>query len=148
VDVTTDWFWEGNVADALARDLETKGWTIEHKANTHTREAGVDIEASKEGLLLLVEVKGFPSTEYRDPRRAGEQKRTNPTSQAEKWYSHAILKALRLQGKHPNARVALAFPDFPRYRTLFDETELGLAKLGLAILFVNSTGYVCEWGLN
>ena len=77
-------------------------------------------------------------TQYRDPRRADEQKRTNPTNQAQHWYSHALLKALRLQTAYPQAKVALAFPDFPRYRTLFDETKLSLAKLGIAVLLVNA----------
>ncbi|MDP9162096.1 MAG: hypothetical protein M3O09_17960 [Acidobacteriota bacterium] len=97
--------------------------------------------------MLLVEVKGYPSTQYRDPRRSSEQKRTNPTNQAQHWYSHALLKALRLQTDHPDAKVALAFPDFPRYRTLLNETKLGLEKLGVAVLFVTLAGEVREWGL-
>lgn len=148
VDVTTDWFWEGNVVNALAESLAEKGWRIESKANTRTKEQGVDISASREGRTLFVEVKGYPSTTYRDPRLAGERKSTNPTNQAEKWYSHALLKAVRLQTKYPRASVALAFPDFPRYQTLFDETKLGLEKLGVAVLFVNAAGEVREWRLD
>ena len=66
-----------------------------------------------------MKAKGFPSTVYRDPRRAHERP-TNPTNQAQQWYSHALLKAMRLQAKHPEALVAMAFPDFPRYRALFE----------------------------
>jgi hypothetical protein len=95
-----------------------------------------------------VEAKGYPSKSYRDPNRASENKPTNPTNQAHQWYDHALLKVLRLQTAHPEARVALAFPDFPRYRALFGETKLGLAKLGLAVLFVDAEGQVSEWGLN
>jgi Holliday junction resolvase-like predicted endonuclease len=148
VDVTTDWFWEGNVVNALAHHLAAKGWKIESQANTHSRERGVDLQASKQGIILLVEAKGYPSKSYRDPRRANEQKSTNPINQAEKWYSHAVLKALRLQTSHPETKVALAFPDFPRYRVLFDETKLGLAKLGIAVLLVNADSEVWEWGLD
>jgi Holliday junction resolvase-like predicted endonuclease len=147
MDVTADWFWEGNVVDAIARNLQDKGWIIEKKTNTLTKERGVDIQASKQGRMLLVEVKGYPSKSYRDPRRAAEQKRTNPTNQAQQWYSHALLKAVRLQTKHPDATVALAFPDFPRYQTLLRETRLGLEKLGVAVLFVNMSGDVRDWGL-
>jgi Holliday junction resolvase-like predicted endonuclease len=147
VDVTTDWFWEGNVVNALVHHLAAKGWKIESQANTHSRERGVDLLASKQGIILLVEAKGYPSKSYRDPRRANEQKSTNPINQAEKWYSHAVLKALRLQTSNPEAKVALAFPDFPRYRALFDETKLGLAKLGIAVLLVNADSEVREWGL-
>jgi hypothetical protein len=58
------------------------------------------------------------------------------------------LKVLRLQTTHPNAIVALAFPDFPRYRDLFEETRSGLEKLDLAFLFVKKNGDVEEWGLD
>jgi hypothetical protein len=148
VDVTTDWFWEGNVVNALAHSLAGKGWKIESQADTRSKERGVDLRASREGRILLVEAKGYPSTTYRDPLRADEKKPTNPTNQAHKWYSHALLKVLQLQTEYPQAKVALAFPDFPRYETLFRETKLGLEKLGVAVLMVNSSGQVREWGLD
>jgi hypothetical protein len=148
LDVTADWFWEGNVVDVVAHSLAGKGWKIESQANTRSKERGFDLCASKAGTVLMVEAKGYPSTFYRDPLRAGEQKPTNPTNQAEKWFSHALLKVLRLQTAHPQAKVALAFPDFSRYQTLFGETKLGLAKLGLAVLFVNSSGQLSAWGLD
>lgn len=141
-----DWFWEGNVVDALALHLEKEGWTITHKANTHSKERGIDLETKKDNLRLLIEAKGYPSTGYRDPRRAGETKRTNPTNQAQHWYSHALLKAMRLQTMHPDASVALAFPDFPRYHTLFEETKSGLEKLGVGMFIVGLDGNVWEWG--
>jgi hypothetical protein len=148
VDVTTDWFWEGNVVNALAHCLAGKGWKIEGQADTNSKERGVDLRASRDGRTLLVEPMGYPSTTYRDPRRADERKPTNPTNQAQQWYSHALLKVLRLQTAYPQAKVALAFPDFPRYETLFRETKLGLEKLGIAVLFVDSLGQVREWGLD
>ncbi len=115
VDVTQDWFWEGNVVAALASYLSSTGWSVGRIANTHSKEQGIDLRATRNGIELLVEAKGYPSTLYRDPRRAGESKPTNPTNQAQQWYSHALLKGMRLQTKHPGAKVALAFADFPRY---------------------------------
>jgi hypothetical protein len=147
MDVTTDWFWEGNVVEALALFLAGEGWQIVSKANTHSKERGVDIHATRVNATLLVEAKGYPSKDYRDPRRAGQTKHTNPTSQAQQWYSHALLKALRLQTEYPSATVALAFPDFPRYRALFEETQIGLTKLGVALLTVQENGEVRKWGL-
>jgi len=148
VDVTTDWFWEGNVVNALAHSLAGKGWKIESQADTRSKERGVDLRASRTGRILLVEAKGYPSTTYRDPLRADEKKPTNPTNQGQKWYSHALLKVLQLQTAYPQAKVALAFPDFPRYEALFRETKPGLEKLGIAVLMVNSSGEVREWGLD
>jgi len=144
VNVQTDWFWEGNVVNALERALTENGWRIESKADTQSKQQGVDLLASKEDRKLFVEAKGYPSKEYRDPRRAGERKPTNPTNQAQQWYSHALLKALRLQTKHPDATIALAFPDFPRYRALFDETQDSLHRWGIVVLFVDSVGKVRE----
>jgi hypothetical protein len=148
MDFTSDWFWEGNVVEAIARALVEEGWTIIGKADTHSKERGVDIHAARNGRYLLVEAKGYPSKSYRDPRRAGEVKPTNPTSQAQQWYSHALLKVMRLQNKHPDAAVALGFPDFPRYRALFKETYCGLAKLGVGMLAVQANGCVETWGLH
>ena len=93
MDVTADWYWEGNVVDAIARHLESDGWSVVTKADTHTKGRGVDIHAIKNGKVLLVEAKGYPSKNYRDPRRTAETKPTNPTSLAQQWYSHALLKA-------------------------------------------------------
>jgi Holliday junction resolvase-like predicted endonuclease len=145
--VTTAWYWEGNVVDAIARFLVEHNWTIISKANTHTKERGVDLHAIRTGKELLVEVKGFPSTQYRDPQRANERKSTKPTTQAHHWYSHALLKVVRLQTKYPDAIVALGFPDFPRYRSLFEETRIGLRKLNVAYLTVDKDGSVGTWGL-
>ncbi len=97
MDVTTDWFWEGNVVNARAHSLSLKGWIIDSQADTHSKERGVDLRASSEGRILLVEAKGYPSTSYRDPSRADEKKPTNPTNQAQQWYSHALLKVLWLK---------------------------------------------------
>lgn len=118
------------------------------KADTHSKERGVDIQARRDGQTLLLEAKGYPSKNYRDPRRAGEVKATSPTNQAQQWYSHALLKVMRLQTKYPEAVVALGLPEFPRYRVLFEETRGDLARLGVALLTVHADGTVTTWGLN
>lgn len=147
MDVTKDWYWEGNVVETLAKHLEAQGWTILTKANTHSKERGVDIHAERKGRMLLIEAKGYPSKFYRNPERASETKPTNPTNQAQQWYSHALLKVMRLQTKYPEAIVALAFPDFPRYRALFEETRGGLEKLGVALMLAREDGQVDLWGV-
>jgi hypothetical protein len=55
---------------------------------------------------------------------------------------------MRLQTKHPHALVALGFPNFPRYRALFEETRGGLLKLGVAMMTVCADGHVETWGLH
>ena len=147
MDATTDWYWEGNAAAAISNFLIADKWHIVSAANTHTKEQGIDIHATKGGATLLVEAKGYPSVYYRDPARAAKRKRTNPTNQAQHWYSHALLKVMRLQTKYPDASVAFGLPDFPRYRALFEETPPGLAKIGAVVLFVSHDGNVGAWGL-
>jgi hypothetical protein len=147
MDVTNDWFWEGNVVDAVERHLLETGWNIDGRADTLSKERGVDLAASQAGKRVLIEVKGYPSKQYRDPRRASEVKPTNPANQAQQWFSHALLKAMRLQTSDPSAAVALAFPDFPRYRALFNQTRSGFEKLRLAMIFVLEDGSVESWGL-
>ena len=64
----------------------------------------------------------------RDPKglyrkaRAGEVKRTSPSTQAVHWYSQAVLAAMRLRGKEPQWRSVIALPDFSRYRDLHADT--------------------------
>ena len=142
---TKDWFWEGNVAVGIAKYLSYEGWSLDNIANTFSKERGIDIRASKDGQILLMEVKGYPSSSYRDPKRSGEKKPTAPSLQAQHWYSHALLKALRLQTAHPDALVAIGLPNFPRYQKLFEETKTGLNKLGIALLSLSEDGAVENW---
>ena len=147
MDTTFYWYWEGNVVNALARHLEARGWRIDALADTRSKARGVDIRATLGARNLLVEVKGYPSKEYRDPTRALETKRTQPSTQAQQWYSHALLAALRMQTKNPNSKIALAFADFPRFRTLFAETSTGLQRLNIGVMMVSEMGEVWEWGM-
>lgn len=98
--------------------------------------------ASRAGRSLLVEVKGFPSIGYRDPRRAGEVKRTNPTLQAKHWFADALLKVVRMQNANPRAEVAMCLPTSPRYDSLVAETFRALQRSGIGVFFVNPSGEV------
>ena len=142
MDVTTDWFWEGNVVERLAAFLKTEGWDVGRLADTRSKARGIDIEALRDGRMLLIEAKGYPSRTYRDPKRANEVKRTAPTIQAALWYSQALMKSIQMQNKHPSALVAMAFPMFPRYRALFEESKTALEKLGIMVFFVCEDGTV------
>jgi hypothetical protein len=141
-DIPTDWFWEGHVQDVMVAYLRRDGWTITAESDTANRVQGDDIAAVRGGRRLIVEVKGYPSVKYRDPRRAGEVKRTNPTLQAKHWFADALLKMVRLRGKRPDVAPAMAFPDAPRYRSLLEETREPLRQLGIGLYFVTPDGRV------
>lgn len=140
--VTDDWFYEDQVAQTLASHLRKEGWSIGPVLSAKLKERGVDITADRDGQSLLVEVKGYPSQYYRDEARRDEVKRTNPVNQAQHWFSDALLKVMRLQARAPKALVAMAFPDFHRYRSLYDEVGASLATLRITVFFVDESGIV------
>lgn len=137
-----EWFWEGNVQSMVVRHLASWGAALRSVADTASKARGTDVVAALDGQLLHIEVKGWPSSIYADPRRAAEVKRTQPTVQARHWYAEAVLSALRLRNKHPIDRVVIAFPDFARYRNLAAETLATLAMVGIEIWFVSESGEV------
>lgn len=103
--VTKPWYWEGNVVSAVVTQLQSDAWTINATANTATRQKGADIMAVREGDVLVVEVKGYPSAVYEGGERAGQPKPTNPATQARHWlrrrsiHGHgAAVAAARRQG--------------------------------------------------
>lgn len=144
---TQDWFWEGNVCHSLARHLVTKGWTLLSMADTKTRQQGVDLHLQMGGRELVIEAKGYPSDQYRDPSKRGQKKPTNPSMQAGHWYAHALLKAICLQKDYPHAQVAMAFPDYSKYRALYDKTRHVLDAAKIAVLFIVETGEVEAFSL-
>jgi hypothetical protein len=137
-----EWFWEGNVQAMLCTWLVSSDWHLDRVMNTATKERGTDIEATGPAGRLHVEVKGYPSKSYADPRRAGEVKPTKPALQAKHWFADALLKTVRLRDAHPDEHIAMAFPDFPRYRSLLDDTRRGLTALRIGVFLVTSDGSV------
>jgi len=141
-DPSGEWHTEANVQASLVTALAADGWRILSVANTATKEHGIDVIASRDGQTVGVEVKGYPSRGYADPARAGEVKRTSPSTQAGHWYSQAVLAAMRLRSKGPDWRSVIALPDFPRYRDLHTETAGSLAAAQIEVWWVDQAGAV------
>jgi hypothetical protein len=127
---TRPWHWEGHVQDMLRRHLVAGGWTVKSAANTESREPGIDLVATKDGRWLAIEVKGYPTNVYDHGAKRGQPKPTQPTNQARQWFSHALLAAMLLRHKRPDAEIALCFPDFQTYRTLASRTRRSFVLLG------------------
>jgi Holliday junction resolvase-like predicted endonuclease len=136
------WHTEASVQAAVVTWLVGQGWSILSVADTATREHGVDVVATRGGERVGIEVKGFPSRSYADPRRAAEAKRTQPSTQAGHWYAQAVLAAMRLRGRSPEMRSVIALPDFPRYRSLHEETRRSLEDLSIEVWWVEGSGAV------
>lgn len=140
--MSTDWFWEGNVQEALAAHLRADGWDVTQLADTASRARGIDVLAAKDGRTLAVEVKGYPSTTYARGAEQGMPKRTNPTNQAPKWFSQALVKAINSTDGNGDPEVAIAFPDHPRFRSLIERSEWALRRLRVGVYLVKDDGVV------
>ena len=139
------WPWEGAVQQVFADVLLHHGWQIESLANTATKAPGIDVLAHKQDRSLGAEVKGYPSTAYEDPARAGETKRSSPGGQARNWYAKGVLAALMLREAQPRRESLLVLPDEPRYRALFAATRTPLAGAEVHVLLLSNNGdIVCE----
>ncbi len=134
------WPWEGAVQAVFARHLRDHAWQITGAADTATRERGVDLLAVKGVRRLGAEVKGWPSTGYADPRRAGVVKPTSPGSQAGHWFAQALLKAVMLLDTHPGHESLVVLPEHARYRDLAARTRTGRAAAGLHVVLVAEDG--------
>lgn len=138
----SDWFWEGHVQARVADHLRDVGWIILAEADTVSRQTGIDLVAERENERLNVEVKGWPSTTYRRGPKAGEPKPTRPSTQARHWFAGALLTATVLRDARSADRIAMAFPDFARYRDLLRRTANSLSALRIEALLVDETGVV------
>lgn len=137
-----DWPWEGAVQSVFAAALCARGWRIDSTADTATKARGIDITASTASRRLGAEVKGWPSDVYADVRRAGEVKRTRPSTQARHWFSQALFAAMMLRDSHPDFESLVVLPDNERYRDLAGRTRTGRAAAGIHVVFVRPDGSV------
>jgi hypothetical protein len=136
------WFWEGSVQATLADHLVAQGWRIVSQADTATQERGIDLEVSRDGTTLAIEVKGWPKTTYQRGPKKGQPKSTQPTLQAKHWFADAFFSLVRLHSKRPEIALAMALPDYPRYRSLLDGTRWAFAQLGFGLFLVREDGSV------
>jgi hypothetical protein len=130
------------VQDVFAQFLARQGWTITSMADTASKARGVDVLAVKDERRLAAEVKGWPSTTYSDPARAGETKPTQPTLQAGHWFAGALSKALMVLDSHPGSETLVVLPDYPRYRDLAARTRTGRGRADVHVVLVAEDGQV------
>lgn len=108
IDDERPWYWEGNVQATIVRFLVEQGWSITRVANTATREAGKDIEASRAAEALWVTVKGFPQG----------TERTTPSTQARIWFQAALLDVILWREESRTVSIAVGVPRRATYQNL------------------------------
>lgn len=136
------WPWEGCVQGVFVTVLLQHGWEIESVADAARKEHGIDVVAKKADRSLGAEVKGYPSTGYEDPSRAGETKRGSSSTQARSWYAKGVLAALMLREAQPERESLLVLPNELRYRHLFDATRTGLAAAQVHVALLREDGHI------
>jgi Holliday junction resolvase-like predicted endonuclease len=138
------WFREAHVQKALVDALSDRGWQVHVARNTDKREPGIDVIAQRNGQMLGVEVKGYPTTGYADPRRAAEKKKARPEGQAWNWYSKAILAAMMLRSRHPDWVSAVVLPVTSRYTELYQATKGSLSAAKIQVWWIDPSGELLE----
>ena len=130
------WYWEGHVQSAAVAYLAGRGARIISVADTANRQHGKDIVAENDKGRLWVSVKGYPQ---------GTAK-THPSAQTGIWFSQGMFDIVAYRSEDPDVQLALALPDFPRYRTLAERVRWLLPVVPFGILWVGEDGGVTEDG--
>ncbi|SHN74244.1 DUF7662 domain-containing protein [Cryptosporangium aurantiacum] len=126
---------EAAVQAHLVAHLTRSGWEIQRVADTAdsaATERGIDVVARQGHCTWAIEVKG-------SPRRSGT---AAPGEQARHGYAAALLKAVLVRDAYPGYRVAIALPDVPSYRSLFERSRRSLDDLAVTMFFVTAGGHV------
>jgi hypothetical protein len=127
-----NWFWEGNVQAVVVRHIAARGYLVRSVADTATKQRGKDIIAEKDGKPLWVSVKGYPKG----------TKRTRPATQASHWFKQVIFDVIEYRGENRESELAVALPDYPRYRTLAERITWFQAAANFAYFWVQENGEV------
>jgi hypothetical protein len=126
--LATDPLSEAEMKRALVTWLRATGWTVDGVA--WAKSHGVDIDASRNGERLLIEVKG---------RGSRPEMRVN--------YFLGALGELLQRMDDPSAEYAVGLPELPQFRGLWMRLpDLAKRRLKLIALFVNELGEVAVAG--
>ena len=141
-----EWFEETNVSRKIRDFLMEKGYEIS-KFSEDKREKGHDIEAEKDGLKVIIEVKGYPSDKYVRGLDKGNKKRTDPKLQAKHWFGEALLSLLKAKSKDPECKIIIGLPRFKVYEGLLEDISFVIGKLEIGHVLVDEDGHVEAEGL-
>lgn len=127
-----NWFWEGNVQAKVINYLVGQGYNIRSVADTASHQPGKDVVAEKDGEHLWVSVKGYPQG----------TDRTNPSAQAGHWFKQVIFDVIEYRERDGNVLLAVALPDYPRYRSLALKISWFKPVANFSYLWVKEDGAV------
>jgi hypothetical protein len=126
------WYWEGNIQSKVINYLAKEGFQIRSVADTANHQRGIDIIAEKGNKQLWVSVKGFPQ---------GTDK-TSASVQASHWFKQVIFDVLEYRQRDRNVVIAVALPDFSRYRSMTQKITWLKPVANFVYFWVNESGEI------
>lgn len=136
-----EWFEETNVAIRIKEFLIVQGYTIQ-RFNDNKKAKGHDLVAVRDGKILIVEVKGFPSDKYVSGINKGQKKRTHPNLQSKHWYSEALTALLFAKSQDWDVTVAMGLPYHDKYLEIIKKLRTINEKIGIVYFIVNESNEV------
>jgi Holliday junction resolvase-like predicted endonuclease len=128
-----DWYYEGNISQAIVGFLKGKDYKIIKDNSSKISERGEDIVALKDGITLIVEVKGYPTEFHTKGKNKGQKKNTNPKLQAKHWFSEGIFTLMKSYSKYSDIKIeiALGLPKHQRYIELIEMVKPFFIRYGV-----------------
>jgi len=126
------WFLESNVQAVVVRYLAIQGYNIRSVADTASRQRGKDIVAERNGTPLWITVKGYPKGTGKTPA----------STQAGHYFKEVIFDIIEYRGQSEVAELAIALPDFPRYRSLAKKIEWFQSVAKFSYYWVSKDGEI------
>lgn len=144
-----DWFHECKISKALVRYLIEHNYTIIHDNTENKTAKGVDIEAVKNKVRELVEVKGYPSIYFVNGPKKGQKTKTDPRLQSTHWFSGCLSSTLK-NYESKETKLAMAFPACSRYEELVIKNQKYFTDndLDVKVYFIDEKGSVTIGNLN
>lgn len=130
---------ENAAITAVCIFLEEQGFEIRHVSSTD--EVGVDVDAERCGLHVLLEAKGLTSSKRGTPNYG----KPFTVQQRRHHVAEAVMTACELVSRHPEAKVALALPTDRVHQSRVAAVAPVLQRLGIAVLWVFPGGAVQAW---
>ncbi|MEG1006690.1 MAG: hypothetical protein RSO15_10485 [Bacteroides sp.] len=138
----SDWFHESNVSKCLVDYFKSQSYIIEKDNSANIHAHGEDIIVSKNDIIEIIEVKGYPSDRYAIGEKKGQLKKTKPKSQAKHWFAKCLQSTILNYAKHQKdgkvIYVAMAFPDKQVYIDMIDKMKIFFSdcRIGIKVYLI------------
>jgi hypothetical protein len=130
---------EDEVVCLLKDHLEKSGWNIGYKFCLGQKH-GIDIEACKDGNILMIEVKGAKASNS-SPTKKREY---FDSGQIKTHFGKALVKVLHDKYSNPNSTFAIAHPDDADVKRAIGHIIPFLKSLGIKHYWVSRTSIIEE----